>query len=355
MNTKHLLAFAILLLPCISCGCRHKNKKEKVGDDLEIHFFEMNKTYGDSFLVKYHDYEILVDGGNTTDAKTVRAGVKKYCTDGVLEMLIATHPHADHVGGLSSGLAFTDLKSITTIVDYGYTYSTSTNRNYESIRTKFVNKGSEYYPIYNIFNENAHSPIFNIDDNIFIEFLNTNLYLPVGETKDGSFDHNSASVVATINYMNTKFYFGGDIVTEGEMNIRDNYPNYFDNSYTIYKASHHGSTTSNNMNFLDYVDPKVAFISSAIIEDNRTEKGIVTTQHPYKSVLNQLIKHTSDIYWTGTCGNINAICNGLSVTSVKGEGATVHYYSQGLMVDSESEKDLPLPQTRWYEDMSKLR
>ena len=64
--------FSIILLSiaCVSCGKNNKQTNNtnntqivEPGDDLLIHFFEMGETYSDSFLIKYNNFEILVDGG----------------------------------------------------------------------------------------------------------------------------------------------------------------------------------------------------------------------------------------------------------------------------------------------------
>lgn len=360
--SSKVFSIILLTITCVSCGKKntHNNTSSNIsnlepGDDLLIHFFEMGQTYSDSFLIKYNNFEILVDGGNYSDGYTISSELKNYCTDGILDMLIATHPHGDHTGGLSNSATYSNIKEIRTIVDYGYTYNTSTNRNYESFRKRFVSLGAEYYPIYNIFNKNAHNPIFDIGKDAYVEFLNTNGYIPVGETRDGDFNHNSASVVAVLNYKNVKYYFGGDIESEGEQHLRENYPTYFEGTYNIYKASHHGSTTSNGMYFVKDINPKVVLVSAAIIEENRTDKGVIKTQHPYKSVLKTFARHTDKVYWNGTSGSFTVTINGLEMTKFEAAGRTIDYYHNGEVVNSDEEKNLPLPQTKWYEDYMQLK
>lgn len=64
-----------------------------ITDDLQIHFLELgNKYTGDCTLIKVGDTEILVDAGSRqSSAGTITSYVKNYCTDGVLEYVIATH------------------------------------------------------------------------------------------------------------------------------------------------------------------------------------------------------------------------------------------------------------------------
>lgn len=59
-----------------------------------------NKYTGDCTLIKVGDTEILVDAGSRqSSAKTITEYVSRYCTDGVLEYVIATHADQDHIAG----------------------------------------------------------------------------------------------------------------------------------------------------------------------------------------------------------------------------------------------------------------
>jgi beta-lactamase superfamily II metal-dependent hydrolase len=62
---------------------------------LRVHFIDVGQ--GDAILVDYGDTEILIDGGDRSP------GVVTYLSDfvdGAIEVMVATHPHADHIGGL---------------------------------------------------------------------------------------------------------------------------------------------------------------------------------------------------------------------------------------------------------------
>ncbi|MCP3683579.1 MAG: MBL fold metallo-hydrolase, partial [bacterium] len=62
---------------------------------LEVHFIDVGQ--GDAILVDLGETEVLIDGGGRSP------GVVDYLidyVDGPLEVMVATHPHADHIGGL---------------------------------------------------------------------------------------------------------------------------------------------------------------------------------------------------------------------------------------------------------------
>ena len=71
--------------------------------ELKVYFIDVGQ--GDAILIDFQDTEILIDGGDRSP------GIIKYLNqyvDGALKVMVATHPHADHIGGLIAVLdAFT--------------------------------------------------------------------------------------------------------------------------------------------------------------------------------------------------------------------------------------------------------
>jgi competence protein ComEC len=76
-------------------------------DELKVHFIDVGQ--GDSILIDLGDTEILIDGGGRSP------GVVPYLgsyVDGAIEAMVATHPHADHIGGLINVLSEYEVKEI---------------------------------------------------------------------------------------------------------------------------------------------------------------------------------------------------------------------------------------------------
>ena len=69
--------------------------------DLSIHFLELgNEFTGDCTLIKVGNTEVLIDAGSRQNsASTIKDYIDDYCTDGILEYVIATHAHQDHIAG----------------------------------------------------------------------------------------------------------------------------------------------------------------------------------------------------------------------------------------------------------------
>ncbi|MBQ8434340.1 MAG: bacterial Ig-like domain-containing protein, partial [Clostridia bacterium] len=69
--------------------------------DLQIHFLELgNQRTGDCTYIKAGNTDILIDAGSYYDSTiTISNYINQYVTDGILEYVIATHAHEDHIAG----------------------------------------------------------------------------------------------------------------------------------------------------------------------------------------------------------------------------------------------------------------
>ena len=74
---------------------------------LQVYFIDVGQ--GDSILLDLGKTEVLIDGGDRSPGVT--AYLQEY-VDGSLEAMLATHPHADHIGGLIAVLDTFDVEEI---------------------------------------------------------------------------------------------------------------------------------------------------------------------------------------------------------------------------------------------------
>ena len=149
MKKNLLLVFALASFFTIT-GCDSKkdtgstsdSANENVDDSpLEIYVLEMCGIYGDSIYIQQGDVDILIDAGWDTDGEYVRDFVDEYLEDDVLDLLVATHPHGDHVGGMATAL--TNVENITNIIDYGTFASTPSGSEnglaaYETLKKQYI-------------------------------------------------------------------------------------------------------------------------------------------------------------------------------------------------------------------------
>jgi beta-lactamase superfamily II metal-dependent hydrolase len=102
--------------------------------ELKVHF--INVGQGDSILVDLGETEVLIDGGDKLP------GVVPYLNDfvdGALEVMVVTHPHADHIGGLIGVLDSFEVDEIWLNGD------TSTSETYSQFMSAVNSEGAQVY------------------------------------------------------------------------------------------------------------------------------------------------------------------------------------------------------------------
>ena len=75
--------------------------------ELQVHFIDVGQ--GDSILIDLGSDEVLIDGGKKSPGVTDY--ISKYI-DGPLEVMVATHPHTDHIEGLIKVLEVFQVEEI---------------------------------------------------------------------------------------------------------------------------------------------------------------------------------------------------------------------------------------------------
>ncbi|SNZ16274.1 Metal-dependent hydrolase, beta-lactamase superfamily II [Terribacillus aidingensis] len=242
---------------------------------LLVHFLDVGQ--GDSILIETPShYTILIDGGNREAGEEVitelhNRGVEK------LDLLVATHPDIDHIGGLLPVLEEIEVENV---LDSGKLYTTKTYQRYtELLEEKNI-------PV-TIAEEGTY---VTLDPLLSIQVLNANHL-------DAS--NNQASMVLRLTYRTVDFLLMSDAEAEQEENIGRT----FEVESEVYKVAHHGSRTSNTLDFLKKVQPVYAVVSYG--RDNQLG-------HPTKEVVQNLRKTGAVLYSTAKGGTISMETNGLS-------------------------------------------
>ena len=249
---------------------------------LKVHFIDVGQ--GDSILVDLGDTEILIDGGDKSP------GVVTYLADyvdGPIEVIVATHPHADHIGGL---IAVLDVFEVAEIWHNG---DSSTSQTYDQFITAVQAEGAVVY-------------IGRRGDEIAAGELTFVILHPV--TLTGTTNDNS--IVLSLTYGEVDFLFTGDAERDAEASILSAgiAPNV-----EILKVGHHGSRSSSWTQFLDAVEPEIAIYMAG--------KGN-TYGHPHDETIAALSEVGAEIYGTDINGTIIVTTNGQSYSVVlEREGA----------------------------------
>ena len=199
---------------------------------------------GDSILIETPSgRRILVDGGEKKMGERVvvpflrKKGINK------LDMVVLTHPHDDHVGGLPEVLGAIKVDSV---LEPGFVFESEAYQRFLDL----IRRNKIKYHLA----RGGQSVSF--DEGIEARILHPTLPF----LADTNSDANNASIVFRLQYGRFSMLFTGDNEKEGEERILEIFPEASLAS-TILKVGHHGSSTSTSERFLTAVDPEVAVIS----------------------------------------------------------------------------------------------
>lgn len=304
----------------------YKGKKEI--DKVEIYFIEMHEQYGDSIYIKAGDFDMLIDAGQASDSSYVVNTLREHCVDSRLEMLVATHAHSDHIGGMNSVINWANHISYS--LDYGYQrqdYGTS-----GAVRLAMKNK-SDYYSA--ISDALVTNKTIYISDDFYITLLDTGQYIDPSQDINGG-DDNDASVTFIMTYKNHSYYFSGDLGNSGESYlVRTNQLK----NVNLMKASHHASGSSNSLNLLSKIKPEVVCVSTALIDRGSPTSSAKDQVHPNRQALNRFYNVNAKVYCNFTMGTIKVTSDGNNALRVEGLGVETPYYINSKVITGEENKE----------------
>ena len=263
---------------------------------IDINFLELgNKFTGDSTFIKAGDTDILIDAGSRdTSAKTIAEFVDTYCDDGILEYVIATHAHQDHIAGFvgnSSTDGIFKRYKIDTLIDFSLTNATSAvYKNYVSLRDEQVKNGNiahHYTANECIQGTNGAQREFDISAGITMEILDQKFY------RETTSDENDYSVCAMFTQGSNSYLFTGDLEKDGEASLvaLNTLP-----KVQLFKGGHHGSYTANTDALLDVIQPETICICCCAGSDEYTKTP--ENMFPAQAAVNRMAKWTENIYVT---------------------------------------------------------
>ena len=221
---------------------------------------------------------MLIDGGEASESSKVYAYLKKLGVNH-LDYIVATHAHADHIGGLSGAL------------------------NYASVDTAFCPVTSYDSKTFNSFTKYLSQQGVSITvpepgDAFSLGSASVTILGP----QKGYEDTNDTSIVMKVVYGKTSFLFTGDAERTAEADILDA---GYDLSATVLKVGHHGSDTSTSYPFLREIMPEYAVI--------QVGKGN-SYGHPTEDTLSKLRDADVKVYRNDLQGTIICTSDGEAVS-----------------------------------------
>ncbi len=267
------MAFAALALASLLFAL--ESRATVASGELRVWFFDIGQ--GDAtFIVTPDGRQILIDGGPDR-AVLSKLGEVMPPWDRTLDVVVATHPDADHIGGLAAVL---DRYEVARVVWNGDDKDTSVADAFNAARdaepgavVELGRRGSVL---------------------AFGDVTLTELWPAPSALRDE--DANVASIVYRLDYGDTSVLLMGDATeaVEGELTMgTGGTEGAWD--VDVLKAGHHGSATSSSYAFLQAVAPEFAIVSCG--EDNRYG-------HPHPAVVDRFLELGAVILRTDLDGDI---------------------------------------------------
>jgi len=250
-------------------------------DRLHVSFLDVGQ--GDAILIQKGSQQVLVDGGPSPQAVCLGLGEKMPFWDRTIELMVLSHPSADHVAGLVEVLnryrveqvLYPEMDFESGVYDEWLRLVRE-----KGIKATLAQAGQQ----------------IDLGGGVAMEVLSP-LDPPLSAT-DSDVDNNAA--VLRLSLGEVSFLLTADMMWEAELELVYNRANLRN---TVLKVAHHGSNTSTTPEFLAVARPELAVIS--VGADN--EYG-----HPTEEVLRRLEDAVGEenIYRTDEDGTVEFITDG---------------------------------------------
>lgn len=272
---------AFVLIGCIIlCSCSftmsEQSSNQNNYDTLSVHYLDVGQ--GDSIFIELPGgSSMLIDAGVSRLGKSIKGYINSLGYNKI-DYLVATHPHADHIGSMAYIVDNMNIGEI-------YMPKVSANtKTYEKLLEAISAKGLK------IKAAAAGVDILNTEQ------ISVHIAAPVKIDDD---ELNNCSAVIKIQFENTSFLFTGDAEERELEDITA------DISADVLKVGHHGSSTSTSNKFLTKVNPKIAVISLG----RNNDYG-----HPHKSTIKCLNNIDAEIYRTDKDRTIIVMSDGQNIS-----------------------------------------
>lgn len=242
---------------------------------FQIHFIDVGQA--DAAIISCDGHHMLIDGGNRDDSSRIYSVLQKAGIDH-LDLVVGSHAHEDHIGGISAAFQAADVDLVLSpVTEYD-------SKVFKTFKSKAEEQGS----------------------GLTVPSVGSTYELGSATVKilglNGGEDTNDTSIILKVTYGETSFLFTGDAEYDGEHAVLDSGA---DLSATVLKVGHHGSDTSTCYPFLRAVMPQYAVISVGIGN---------SYGHPNVDTLSKLRDAGAVVFRTDLQGDIFCTSDGKTVS-----------------------------------------
>ena len=232
---------------------------------------------GDAAVIQCGGQAMLIDGGKPEKSSYIYAWLQQHDLS-YLDVIVATHVDADHIGGLSGALNYASVGTAYCPV------TTGTTETFQSFVKYLAQRGKQI-------------TVPTAGETFALGGAQVQILGPLRRAEDS----NDNSIVLKVSFGATSFLFTGDAERAEEQDLLNAGVNL---QSTVLKVGHHGSDTSTSYPFLRAVAPQYAVISVG----TGNSYG-----HPTEAVLSRLRDAGVTTFRTDMQGEITAVSDGQTV------------------------------------------
>lgn len=246
---------------------------------LNIYYLDVGQ--GDATYINIGNFDILIDAGSKSEKEKLIQQLEELNIDD-FEMVIATHPHEDHIGGMEAVFERYNVK------EFYMPKVTHTSKVFENMITAVDNEGIKVKII-------KDGVTFDLGNGAYID-----VYSPMYESYNNLNDY---SPIMKLTFGENVFMFTGDAEAPVELEVVEKYGGYLKSD--VLRFGHHGSSTSSTEEFIQAVNPKYGVISTG----TNNMYG-----HPHREVLSLISEYGIETYRTDIDGQVVFISDGKTIT-----------------------------------------
>ena len=287
---NYLIVFAVLQ-PLMLLIAPRSIYAAETGKSFWVEYIDVGQ--GDSALIQCDGHYMMIDGGPAKASDKIYTVLKNKGISQI-DLMIATHPDEDHIGGLSGALNYAKVGTVFSPVT---AHDTKTFNNL----LKYIGKQGKSITV------PTAGDVYSLGS--------AKIYIagPVVS----STETNNESIVALVVYGDNSFLFMGDAEEEEEYSIIKKYSGL---DCDVLKVGHHGSNSSTSKVLLKETKPKYAVIS---VGTNNTYG------HPTQKTLDSLANANAQIYRTDLQGDIIICSDGKKLTIETQKNASSYELTAG--------------------------